>query len=365
MKKYVLLLLLTVTGCMKIGPSNLKDDSMQYNHAVHSSVDKQLLLNMVRLRYRDNPTFLQVGIITSAYEFKRVVGMDGKFDFKGSVDEMNMSAWSLSPKAAAEYNEKPTITYSPVRGESFSKEMLSPVSMGHIMLLHTSGWKIDRILRTLVQRMNDLPNAPTASGPTPSVAPEYDEFAELSKNLRSLELKDKMRIVTQKHPESGHIGFFIIFEKSENTQAELSRIWDLLDLEPGTTKVQLIPYHGKEHGPNEVMVDTRSPLSILYFLSQSVEAPYWDETSGRVTVTQDEQGNTFEWERVLDGIMSIKSTQDARCVCPAVATCYRGTYFYIDDTDLNSKSTFQMLTQLLALQTSCPQLPVLTLPLTN
>lgn len=44
---------------------------------------------------------------------------------------------------------------------------------------------------------------------------------------------------------------------------------------------------------------------------------------------------------------------------------YRGTWFYIDDSDLNSKSTFNLLDQLFQLQSGNTRKagPVLTLPL--
>jgi hypothetical protein len=191
----------------------------------------------------------------------------------------------------------------------------------------------------------------------------FEEFQETCQLLRQLELSDQMRIVTQKHPETGYIGFFMIFDSNGEGNDAIDRVLELLELDPGTTKAQLIPYHGKEHGPNEIVVDTRSPLSILYFLSQSVQVPASDEGWGKVTVTLDEQGAPFDWNQVLGGVMSIKFSKQRNGFCPSIATCYRGSYFYIDDSDLNSKSTFQMLTQLLALQTSCPQLPVYTLPL--
>ena len=51
-------------------------------------------------------------------------------------------------------------------------------------------------------------------------------------------------------------------------------------------------------------------------------------------------------------------------VDPAASVWYRGSWFYIDDSDLSSKSTMSLLTQLLALQSAEMQkiVPVLTLP---
>ena len=48
----------------------------------------------------------------------------------------------------------------------------------------------------------------------------------------------------------------------------------------------------------------------------------------------------------------------------AIRTRYRGSWFYIDDSDLSSKSTFALLTQLFELQGGdVPSTgPILTLP---
>jgi hypothetical protein len=47
-----------------------------------------------------------------------------------------------------------------------------------------------------------------------------------------------------------------------------------------------------------------------------------------------------------------------------IAVRYRGYWFWIDDTDLDSKSTFAMLSQIFSLQAGKAEgiVPVLTLP---
>ena len=48
----------------------------------------------------------------------------------------------------------------------------------------------------------------------------------------------------------------------------------------------------------------------------------------------------------------------------SVAVSYRDSWFYIDDSDLDSKSTFSMLGQLFAVQSgnATGMVPVLTIP---
>jgi len=366
MKKVALVLsCFLLTGCypQKTGPYNLRNDSVQYNQALQTSIDSQLLLNIVRLRYRDTPTFLQVGIISASYENSCGIGADFKLD---SLNKAS-SAVSITPKVSVDRKEKPTTTYQPVRGEGFVKEFLSPISLQALVLLNSSGWDIDRIMRCCIQRLNGVRNAPTASGPTPDYKPSYENFLELSDHFAELERNDAIDIVMHKDPKKGKLEVYLVIEKDLANPHDLQRIWELLDLEPGLDRIKLVAAHGKKHKPDEINVDMRSPISLLYFLSHGVRIPEIDRMLGKVTTTTDEQGDYFDWNEVLDGVIKIHSGPVPCGIAPSAMVYYRGTFFYIEDSDLDSKSTFSLLSQLLALQVTCPDLPVttLTIPLTD
>jgi len=345
-----------LVGChSKIGPQYLKTDSLQYNRAVQNSNDSQLLLNIVRMRYRDTPTFLQVGIISASYELKKAI----------AAEYRNPSTESFI-RGGIDLSEKPTVTYQPTRGEGYVKEFMAPISFEALLLLNSSGWPIDRILRCCVQRMNDLKNAPTASGPTPYYVPEFREFRELTEIFRQLEVYDGVDIVVVANPLTGKREIVFELDPEVATKDQLERIWKLFDVDPGTMHIRFVPYHGQKRERNEVMVQTRSPLSLLYFLSQGVNVPFRDEYNGLVTVTMDERGNGFDWNEVLEGIINIRSgshLNDSVCLNRRIKVHFRGAEFYIDDRDLDSKATFSMVSQLLALQTGCITLPALTLPI--
>jgi len=82
-----------------------------------------------------------------------------------------------------------------------------------------------------------------------------------------------------------------------------------------------------------------------------------------VTVTKDEQDNRFDWRQVTGELMHIHWSEQ-RPKNAYVTVSYRGRWFYIDDSDLTSKSTFSLLMQLFALQAGeiKSTAPVLTLP---
>ena len=104
----------------------------------------------------------------------------------------------------------------------------------------------------------------------------------------------------------------------------------------------------------------------MFFLSHAVEIPQRDRVAGRVTVTRDGDGQPFDWTRVTGDLLTIKS-QDEQPANAAVAVQYRGSWFYIDDSDINSKYTFMLLGAATALQSGNIERagPLLTLPVTG
>ncbi|HEY0135192.1 MAG TPA: hypothetical protein VGB85_13985, partial [Nannocystis sp.] len=53
-----LALCLSFAACQSVGPRSLQYGRGQYNVAIQRTNGEQLLLNLVRLRYRDAPLFL-------------------------------------------------------------------------------------------------------------------------------------------------------------------------------------------------------------------------------------------------------------------------------------------------------------------
>ncbi len=115
---------------------------------------------------------------------------------------------------------------------------------------------------------------------------------------------------------------------------------------------------------NQLMVEPRSLLGILFFLSKAVEVSQIDVKNGNLTVTRHDTGEPFDWKEVTGELIRI-SSRASRPAQAAVAVNYRGSWFYIDDSDLESKSTFSLLVQLFALQAGDKEkiMPILMLPI--
>ncbi len=345
----VLLALLLLAGCVSRGPEAIQGTRTDHNIALRKSEDQQLLLNLVRLRYRDQVLFLEPTALTTQFSFgasasagTRLGSGSGSYDVGGSI--------------VAE--ENPTVSYAPLKGGDFVERVLSPVPLDTLFLLDTSGWSSERAFRVLVEQMNGVKNAPRANGPTPKMAPEFEDFIRVTKLLRELELDEQV------YGASSDEGPLLVFDDEARERPEYLALTELLDLDPALGQYRIASLAGSRSPDDRTLnISIRSFAGIMYFLSQAVEAPERDVAAGRVTLTRDAAGRPFDWLRVTDGLMQIRSS-DERPDNAATAVYYRDSWFYIDDADLDSKSTFSMLGQVFALQSGEIETvrPVLTLP---
>ena len=72
---WVAVLALLIAGCASIGPGTIGRDRIDYDHAVTESWQRQLLVNLVKLRYGDTPFFLDVASITNSYGLETQVSL--------------------------------------------------------------------------------------------------------------------------------------------------------------------------------------------------------------------------------------------------------------------------------------------------
>tara|TARA_B100000686_G_C16453332_1_gene793276 strand:+ start:41 stop:676 length:636 start_codon:yes stop_codon:yes gene_type:complete len=207
--------------------------------------------------------------------------------------------------------------------------------------------------------MNNVKNAPGASGPTPQKAPKFQEFIEATKYLRELQSQDVLNLFFQKQNGIPQI-LLQITEEGKNLKPA-KNFAKILNLEPEKTKY-VITFSPNQNESDQIRVVTRSLLGILFYLSQAVEAPEQDIKSGKVTRTVKSSGEVFDWRELTGEILRIRSKSN-RPENATLMVFYRDTWFYIDDSDLKSKSTFALLSQIFSLQAGKikDNSPVLTL----
>ncbi|HEV7508352.1 MAG TPA: hypothetical protein VGS07_25950 [Thermoanaerobaculia bacterium] len=356
-RKATLALALTAllwTGCSaQLGPRTIPHARADYGAALVHSWDEQLLLNLVRLRYRDNPLFLEVGSVVTHYSVAAGASASAQVTAQGSDTLASTLGANLS------YIEEPTITYAPLQGDDFVSRLLSPISPANLVLLSQSGWSIERLLLCCVQKVNGLRNATGAAGPTPDYAPPFAEFHRLAKLLRRLQVAGLIEATVADDGKTVSLLFNLAPPGPLADQSDEAR--KLLGIDGDITTLRVTPATIRK-GKDEVAVAGRSLLSVLFYFSQAVEVPAEDEKAGRVTVTLKEDGQRFDWLEATGSLMRIRSAA-AQPASAAVKVRYRGSWFYIADDDLNSKTTFNLLTYLFALKAGSHQIkePLLTL----
>jgi hypothetical protein len=355
-------LFMLASGCATgLGPKAVRSERPDYNRQIVRSNDAELLLNLVRLRYNDSMLFLGTGGVVAQYSYDASLNAGG---------QAGGGTGSATVGTGLAYGEKPTITYTPLTGEEFAARLLAPIPLDSIMLFEQGGWSADRLLLLTVQRVNDVFNAPTAGGPTPSRKPDYEAFADLAERLERLREAGLMGVNwEQKEHETDVPGrnprFWIHRPANPRSPlgAEVEAVRRALGLEPGRDEFVITSFpYGRQ--PSEIGLRCRSLLGVLYFLSQSVEVPAQDVQAGLVTVTEDTLGQPFDWSRITRKVMTIHS-QQSRPENAYVAVQHRGSWFYIADDDHMSKATWGLLNILFALQSASAQgkSPLLTLPI--
>ena len=104
---------------------------------------------------------------------------------------------------------------------------------------------------------------------------------------------------------------------------------------------------------HQVFFLTRSVLGILNYLSKGVKIPQEHQDKHLVTNTYRHNGERFDWGVVLRGMIVIyadkKMPSDA-----AIAIRYRNLWYYVKDSDPNSKETLILLQNVIGLIASIP-----------
>lgn len=340
-----------LAGCTQIGPRVVATERYQYNLFMQNAEDQQLLLNLVRLRYRDRPYFLETSSLATQFSIAPQAGFIGAIGSPAIEQDLLISG-------GVGLEAQPTVTYVPLQGEEFAKRMLRPIPAEHIVLLANSGWSIERILRLVVHRVNGVDNAPSAAGPTPEAAPDYEQFLRVARLFRALQQSSQIEFGFKAETNAP----VVQLTPDGRASDEFNELARLLGLD---TDARTFRFTCELQTPcTDLSVQMRSMTGVLNFVSQAVDVASEDENAGLVTVTRDAAGQLFDWRRVTEGLFRIEVSAK-RPAGAAVAVNYRDKWFYIADNDLHSKSTLMLIGQLFSLVAVEGQSdsPVLTLPL--
>ncbi len=354
MKKALFLsAVLFISGCGTFGSQMLPNNSISFNQAAVTTKDEQMLLNIVRLRYSDRPLFMKVNSISSQMAMQSTFGMNIAH-FKQST---GFSQFGLSYLPNIQFSERPTVTYTPLQGQKFTKQMLEPLDITDIYSLIRSGWSVSRVLRLTTQEIGHLHNAEGANRSVSSYIPHYKNFMKFSYELRKLHAKHLVEFRLEKY--KGQHVIDIAFKKT--IPASMAKV---LGVKRGSRLIRLSRGRNFSRRNGLVHVEARSFSGIMHYLSKSVALYPPHKKRKWLDTTHYANGQEFDWRNITRYIMKVDYAQH-RPTNANVATFYRGIWFFIDDADSSSKETLSLLAQIFALKADdrSGHGPVLTLPL--
>jgi hypothetical protein len=163
------------------------------------------------------------------------------------------------------------------------------------------------------------------------------EFDRLVAALDRLQRSRSIDIRAEQRGQEDKISFVLPAPPlADSIVQDLLAIRDLLGLTPGALEYSValgsIPSTG-----TEIAVLTRSMLEILLECAHGVDVPESDVREGRATM-----GNVALGEKRADPMIQIRCGKEVPSDAFA-AVSYRGRWFWIEDSDIASKSKFTFL----------------------
>jgi hypothetical protein len=336
----------TLTGCASIGPRHVVRDRFDYADALSRSWKENMLLNLVKLRYADAPLFLDVSSIVEQYTLQG--------ELSGAAQFPVNSGSSSNPASVGgniQWADRPTISYQPLTGPSFTKSLLTPIKPTEVMDLVQAGWPVGVVFRFGVRSINGI-----HAGSVAHLNPQAEDprFQQLLDALGRLQQRDDVGLREEKKGNEEQA--FVMLPRTEGAQAEDRRlVVDMLGLDPARNEYRLT-FGAVSGGNDEIAMVTRTVLDTLVELSFDVEVPPQHEADGRV-------GPPLPAGVHKRTNLRISSGTD-RPASAFAAVRYQDYWFWIDNQDFTSKRTLSFMMILLALAETggAPPAPTLTLP---
>jgi hypothetical protein len=406
---------LGANGCA-FGPRVLERSHVLYNESLKQVHEEQLLLNLVRLRYNDDVTRLDVSSIAAQYELSGMAQAVPFFTAAGSGAGtggafLNQSFQAILPGAQALGANRPTLALTPGDDHETVQRYLRPLDAETLIFFAQVGWPIATIYRIYADSINDIPNARAAAGPVRNVVPEFEEFQHVVALLQSMQDADDIRVVPDEKwvPKSGELPFdgmqlnpfeaakegyeykrgpdlrkkdkkddedpketvrtFVLYKRERRLIAHVKpealgkpegqELMRALHLQPSPEyEIKVAP--SKPPGPvpqpddaTQIRLVPRSTIQALLYLARGVEVPASHQCSGLAPTTVGPDGRLFDWTQVTRGLFTVHACKQlCRPKHAHVAVRYHDHWFYIDAADQESKATFALILQLVRLDVS-------------
>lgn len=312
-----------VLGGCGIGPPLLRRDALDYQVALSESWKRQMLLNIIKVRYADAPVFLEVTSIINQHS------VEGKL--KG-LGVLNGPDWTHRQELGVDitaYN-RPTVTYAPLTGAKFARQLMSPIQPTTILSMVQSGWPVDFVLRLTCESLNGVRNS---SSSALNQRQADAAFGELIAAMRRVQVSDTIGVRIERQGKGEVATLFFGREPTETVAGDTARIRQLLGIDPGAERIRLA-YGAVQTDRDELSILSRSMLQVLVELGGCIDVPSVHLEKGQAAPASACVG--------ANPLMKVHSGRKAPSDA-AAAVAYKGHWFWVADSDFPSKRMLSLL----------------------
>ena len=323
-------------GCASVGPQTVPQDQFNYNGAIAGAAHEQILLNLIRLRYAEMPMFLRVSSVIAQYS--RVARLDASVGAGNAPTGDTNASGALG--GGVVWADRPTITYIPVSGQEFSRNLLRPLRPDALFEMMMSGWPAELVFRVSVWSINGLDNAVARPPHRRDIDPKLLELLKLWPLLRQARVLGMRKVPTADDQSELRL-FLFDQDASPEVARDIARFRELLEIEPSVRELDLT-YGLRPAESDQIAVLTGSVYDIMLDLAWQLDVPQEHVKTGRAGETAQLGGASGR-----PPIDVRSSTEEPRNAFVAVRA--QDHWFYIDQDDRESKRAFSFLQLLLNL----------------
>ena len=169
--------LLALAGCARWGAAVLEDNHVAFNTSVAETMDRQMLLNIVRMSQRRPTQWMTVSLIN----VQSTVGAGAT----GAVTVPPGGAVGGVTGGSMSFSYTPNITFVPQQGERLARELMSPIPVSTVERLVSAGWPLPLVTLMCIEKIGNVEGFDVSSGE--GIALNGPDFGRLLKILRNLE----------------------------------------------------------------------------------------------------------------------------------------------------------------------------------
>jgi hypothetical protein len=342
-------------GCAVVGPRSITMGRADYNAAINKTEDEQLLMAIVKGRYGETTSLLSVNSVAANVRFNTQAEVNIGFGPESSYSG-NLVPFS----GGGAYEENPTITYAPVHGEKYIRQLLSPIGLDVLLLIMRAAETHETsYFSVLVKQINDLRNPGFINVSSAEPDQRFERFVELNRELHQAGVlywvADQRKEVAFDIYISGYAPVY-----SGKVREYLTLLNLPMPANPSEEIVLPAYFAIKERKCDGIAISTRSTGELIEILRAAVEIPDEHHLKG-LTIEYPPLGLEGKKVRIFSS-----ETKPARAV---VAVKYREYWFYIDDTDMQTKLFYKLVRTLwsfsIAGSVDRSAAPLLTIPVSR